>query len=76
MAGMIPETITLNGKPVFDITVRSKKTGKIIRTQCSDYAKYGNLRRFLAKHEDILEVIFVDPAPGYFIGWNTFVSLL
>lgn len=76
MAQMVKQTLAHDGKPVFDIVVRSKETGKIIKTQCSDYARLGNLRRFLALHEDKIEVIIAEPAPGYFIGWNFFKSML
>lgn len=65
-----------NDKSVFDVLVRSKITGEYVRTQCDNYAKYGNLRRFLAKHEDKIEVLIVDPAPGVFMSWDIFVSVL
>lgn len=66
----------INEKSVYDVVLRSKVTGKIIRTQCDKYVKYGNLRRFLAKHEDKIEVLVVDPAWGKYIDWDLLVDVL
>lgn len=67
---------TENGKSVYDVLVRSKSTGNFVRTQCKSYSKYGNLMRFLSKHEDKIQVLIVDPAPGVFLDWDTFVSVI
>ena len=61
---------------VYDILLRSKATGAIIRTQCNSYVKYGNLRRFLKKHEDKFDVLIVEPAPGTFISWETLKAVI
>lgn len=63
-------------KQTFDIVLRSKITGEVIRTQCDSYAYEGCLRNFLEKHSDKIEIVVLDPAWGDFIPWNTLVSCL
>jgi len=60
----------------FDILVRSKKTGKLIRTECDSYVNMGNLKRYLQKFADKIEVVIVDPAYASFIPWDIFTDVL
>lgn len=60
----------------YDILVRSKKTGKLIRTECDSYVNMGNLRRYLKKYEEKIEVVVVDPAYASFIPWDIFTDVL
>ena len=60
----------------YDVLVRSKKTGKLIRTECDSYVNMGNLKRYLCKFSDKVEVVIVDPAYASFIPWGIFTDVL
>lgn len=60
----------------FDVLVRSKETGKLIRTECDAYENMGNLKRYLQKFADKIEIVIVDPAYASFLPWDRFSSAL
>lgn len=60
----------------FDVLVRSKKTGNLIRTECDSYANMGNLKKYLGKFSDKIDVVIVDPAYASFLPWGSFTEVL
>jgi hypothetical protein len=67
----------MNRANAWNILLKYKKTGAIVRTQCSHYRNYGNMRKFLVGLGDfqILE-LYESPSDEHLIRWDMFMNII